>query len=150
MSSSESFMYVHLQLAELTADTVAFHYDRYSVSTPCLVKRQAKITIRKHMHGVFGSVFFSLLYIYRSRTEHPKLTRLNPPAGFVGRDWIESTPEVRPELGGVALKEDLRLCGPTPMLAFVGGRKSLDWSGPIGSRRLPLGSTCLSPIVRRK
>jgi hypothetical protein len=99
-----------------------------------------------------GSPFIA----YYSRTEHPRLTRLNPPAGFTSCDWPEVIESGNPatrglfEPGGVAPEELFYPVRPIPIPVSADGGKSLDWSRPAESNNSVHASVYSGPMVHRE
>lgn len=81
------------------------------------------------------------------------MTRLNPPADFISRDWPEElkfdelTSKALLESDEVVPKEELLLRGPVPIPASADGGKTLDWSRPVESESFSPNSLYLNPIV---
>lgn len=84
---------------------------------------------------------------YPSWTEHPTITKLDPPMGFTSRDWSEEIVTDRPTPDETILKEVPRLRGPIPVPISVDGGKTLDWSRHAESENVAHAPVYLNPIV---
>ena len=93
---------------------------------------------------------------YCSRTEHPRLTRLNPPAGFTTCDWSKVIGFDKPatkatfEPDEVALEEEFHSRGPIPIPVSADGGKTLDWSRSAESEGSSRAYIYSGPMVHRE
>ena len=93
---------------------------------------------------------------YYSWTEHPRLTRINPPMGFASCDWSDMMEPENPAINGlfepdeVAPEEEFHPRVPIPIPVSADGGKALDWSRPAESESFAHSSNYSGRMVHRE
>ena len=137
MSSSEGFTYALLWSTEATTDALSksrqvFGFDNVPHHTSSHNAHTDTVAWGTQLipHRDCSSAHYS-------RTEHSRLTRLNPPMGFISCDWSEETePEVLFKSNEATSEEASRTPGPIPIPLSIDDGKTLDWSRPAESESL--------------